>query len=1152
MNVMPAMLVLIPDAKTLALLMLVACTGIATAEDPTPATLSRYARTILEDEPVGYWTMEEKAGKQIQNHGTAGATLGGTLVKQVMLGQAGPRLPDYPLFNNENRALLLDKPAGWVVISDPGERSPLDFDNGDSITIEAWIKLQSLSEGQQVYILGKGRTNNPGVASENQNYSLRMRGMQGTAHLSFLFRNADNRPGQQNDFHRWNSKDGLILDGRWHHVAFLYSFGEPDSAHAVIDGKPGQGSWEMGGPTSKPPVVDNDELWIGSSMGGNPGNSFQGGIDELALYRHLVPIERLARRYRAIFPDPREVEYAAAEKLPRGTVEVELFESVPSQPGMLPLSTRPHRSYRQESLAFVGVPRKYTTTGVIDDRSNPYLLRARSWRTLDAETDGEYSIILRARSAAHLYIDGQLVAQTPLMSKNADGHEAVPELKTGDRQDLRLLPAGYQEQLVSVKLTAGEHLFRLDAMIGGPGQRAEVDDLCVAIARTGDEFQLLGADRQPRQGMREEDWQEMKKGQLADLARLDSLTRQQASREWQDYWDYRHNLSREFIARQESIPLASTHSKGPVQNEIDRFINSRLAEAGIKPAGLTDDYEFLRRVTLDTVGVIPTLGEIEAMQTDRRKGRRSRVIERLLNDPRWADHWVGYWQDVLAENPGILKPKLNNTGPFRWWIYESFLDNKAMDRFVTELVMMEGSTYQGGPAGFALATQNDVPMAAKAQVLTKAFLGVEMKCARCHDAPFHPSTQKDLFGLAAMLTEKDLTLPQSSIADLGDRGRDSVVKISLAAGATIPPHWPFPDYSAAQLPSTFHGGEPNEREKLAARLTSPDNERFAQVIVNRLWQRYMGVGLVEPVDDWDHAEEGPSNPQLLRFLANHFVESGYNLKEAARLILNSHTYQRTVPAAGQEGIQDALFASATLRRMTAEQLVDSVFAISGKQLTPELLTLDPEGRRPVETFLNLGRPTKAWQLTSLSNERDRPALALPMTQAVVDILRVYGWRDSRPNPLTIRDQTPTMLQPLTLANGVVGRRTVQLSDDNALTELVLEGVSLHRLIDNVTLRILSRLPTDRERKLFAELLSEGYNSRIITLSKTESHRQQGTRNAVSWSNHLSAEATRIKMEIERQVQRGDPPSERLNADWRERMEDVIWALLNSPEFTFLP
>ena len=1119
--------------------------GAMPGDESRPETISPYASTILADKPIGYWTMEGQDEKRVKNHAGSGSVLDGRPVNSVMAGQAGPRSPDYPLFTNQNKALHLGLPAGWVVVPDPGDRSPLDFGNGDSITIEAWINLQSLGEGQQVYILGKGRTKNPGVASENQNYSLRMRGMEGTARVSFLFRTADNRPGQQNDFHRWNSKRGLVLDGRWHHVAFVYTFGDPDSARAVIDGQHGDGRWEMGGPTRKPPVIDNDELWIGSSMGGSPGSSFQGGIDELALYRHLVPVERLVTRYRAIFPDPRDAEYAAAQELPQGTVQVELFESISSHPGTVPLTTRPQRTYHQKSLAFTGVPRKYTATGVIDDRSNPYMLRARSWRTLPA---GTYSIVLRARSSAKLFIDGKLVSQTPLMAKNADGHEQVPELKTGDRLDLRLLPAGSQEELVSLEMDGARHLIRLDAMIGGSGQRAEVDELCVAIARDGEDFQLFTTDDQPRRGMREKDWQAMKEGQQSLLARLDSIERHEASGEWREYWGRRHALGRELIARQEDIAIPTGPSSHRIHNEIDQFINSRLDEAGIIPAAVIDDYEFLRRVTLDTVGVTPSLDEIQQMLSDRRKGRRDRVIGRLLDDPRWADNWVGYWQDVLAENPGILKPKLNNTGPFRWWIYESFLDNKAMDQFVTELVMMEGSTHDGGPAGFSMATQNDVPMAAKAQVLTKAFLGIEMKCARCHDAPFHPFKQEELFGLAAMLTGKKLDLPQTSVAQLGETDRESLVTVSLTPGATILPHWPFPDLSSGELPASFIEGNRGLREELAARLTTPSNRRFAEVIVNRLWQRYLGVGLVDPVDDWDSDDNKSSHPELLHYLASRFIESGYDMKQVTGMILRSHTYQRIVGG----DAETALYAAVQRRQMTAEQLVDSLFAISGKQITSELLTLDPQGRRPVESFLNLGRPTRAWQLTSLSNERDRPALALPMAQEVVELLRVFGWRDSRPNPLTVREETATVLQPLTLANGIVGRRTAGLSDDNALTELVLEEMPLHRLIEKMTLRILSRPPTDRERRLFSALLSEGYSDRIRTLSLSEAEPKTRSRNAVSWSNHLSAEATRIKMEMERQVRLGDPPSIRLQTDWRERMEDFIWALLNSPEFTFLP
>src|SRR6185295_4553659 len=132
-------------------------------------------------------------------------------------------------------------------------------------------------------------------------------------------------------------------------------------------------------------------------------------------------------------------------------------------------------------------------------------------------------------------------------------------------------------------------------------------------------------------------------------------------------------------------------------------------------------------------------------------GRRPKLVDLFVSNSSWADNWVGYWQDVLAENPGLLKPQLNNTGPFRTWIYESFRDNKPMDRFATELIMMEGSVYGGSPAGFAMASQNDAPFAEKAHILGKAFLAADMKCARCHDAPHHNFLQKDLFSVAAML-----------------------------------------------------------------------------------------------------------------------------------------------------------------------------------------------------------------------------------------------------------------------------------------------------------------------------------------------------------------------------------------------------------------
>src|SRR5258706_5784872 len=139
---------------------------------------------------------------------------------------------------------------------------------------------------------------------------------------------------------------------------------------------------------------------------------------------------------------------------------------------------------------------------------------------------------------------------------------------------------------------------------------------------------------------------------------------------------------------------------------IDALINARLESEKIISSPVADDYAFIRRASLDLVGVTPTEQQIAEFIQDKNPNRRAKLIDRLLADSGWADNWVGYWQDVLAENPGILKPQLNNTGPFRTWIYEAFLDNKPIDRFATELIMMEGSVYGGAPAGFATATPN--------------------------------------------------------------------------------------------------------------------------------------------------------------------------------------------------------------------------------------------------------------------------------------------------------------------------------------------------------------------------------------------------------------------------------------------------------------
>ncbi|MEX2138137.1 MAG: DUF1553 domain-containing protein [Pirellulales bacterium] len=809
------------------------------------------------------------------------------------------------------------------------------------------------------------------------------------------------------------------------------------------------------------------------------------------------------------------------------------------------------------AFALSSLPKKYNSTGVIDDRAAPFLVRGTAKLEL---SKGEYRLLLRARGAARLSLDGKVVLETKFRVPSADGHGAVPELASVREPGLALLPAENQEQLATIELDGQPHEFRLETIVGDQKLRPELGEISVSIAGPGlaspaDEPSFLLLAPSPAIPLSQPRWAEYKRANRAWLAQFDTQTRRGLAAQHDAYWKRRHEIARRYLQEQPLTAVPDGSDKNGELSPVDRFLT--MGERGDGPAftPLVDDFAFLRRVSLDTVGAIPTPSEIAAFMNDNSRDRRARAVDRLLEDPRWADHWTSYWQDVLAENPGILKPELNNTGAFRSWIYESLLDNKPLDRFATDLVMMEGSKVYGGPAGFGMATQNDAPMAEKAHVLAKAFLAVELKCARCHDAPFHPFKQKDTFSLAAMLDRKPQKLPKTSTVPVVEGGRVPLVSISLKPGERIEAAWPFDSLVVAELPDGLLQDDDDDRERFAAILTSPANRRFAEVIVNRVWTRYIGWGLASSVDDWHDAER--RYPELLEFLARDFVQHGYDFKHLARTILQTRLYQSQVVASATAEVGSADTSEAlgpARRRMSAEQIVDSLFLAVEKPFNSEELTFDPAGRSPANAFGNLGHPRRAWQFTSLSNERDRPALSMPVAQSVVDVLVAFGWRESRQNPLTLRDEEANVLQPLMLANGVVGARVASLSDDSAITALALIDQPPEALVQAVYLRLLTRAPRSDEEQTFVELLNDGYATRRTGADEaaTVKAANRDRRTAVAWSNHHDPEATRLKIEMERATRAGDPPTVRLETDWRERMEDMVWALVNSPEFLFVP
>lgn len=925
-----------------------------------------------------------------------------------------------------------------------------------------------------------------------------------------------------------NRHDGQfpVEPDAWHHFAVVHK-GEGNygkllwyldyelEGEVTLDGKSPR--------TTLQPAGD-EPLSLGARLKDEKGvnRGFRGLLDEMRLSsRPLEPQEFL-----------RAKNVAAGREYER-PIAARIYEDLPEDFNWDFARLEAVETIALEAFGFSDVPAKFSHRGYRTERRGATAIRTAEELTLPA---GDVRFLLRTSTDALFTVDGRPLIDARLP---AAGHP------------LEKLPEGPRDHAATFTADGKPHTFALSALYDAGKQKAELRDVvvCYSVADATN-WRYLG--HPAGLNVSPATWARYRVRAERAFRQLEPERRQAAVRRGNRIWDERHAAARTVAAEWNvAQPPAAEHP-------IDFFIDRRLQQIGGKPAPLVDDAAFLRRVSLDLRGRIPTLPELRAFLGDDSPGKRQRVIDQMLASDEWADSWVGYWQDVLAENPSILKPTLNNSGPFRRWIYESFRRNLPMDRFATELILMEGDNDEAGTAGFAQATLNDAPMAMKAHVVMQAFLAVDLACARCHDSPVSDYRQRDLFSLAAMLNERPLAVPQTSVVPpVLPGGRKPIVTASLKPGQSISPAWTLDELISADDLGSLADLPARPRARLAETITSPRSTRFSDVIVNRTWRRYMGVGLIEPVDSWTDVSSA-SHPELLRYLSWRFVEDGYDMKKLARLIVTSRAYQRApvveptsnaARSAVEESAGDAspAFAAATRRRMTGEQLVDSLHVAVGRDFDAEELTFDPNRTRG---FLNLGVPRRAWQLTSMSNERDRPALSMPVCQSIVDVLGTFGWRETRPDPRTVRDHSPNPLQPLMLANGLMSARLVRLTEESAITELCLEDGTVEELAERMFLAVLSRNPSDEERAVLVELLRPGFEERRT--GKPKPKRAPVKRAYVDWDKHLNPEATLELMEAERLAREGPPPTVRLREDFRQRAEDALWSLINSPEFVFVP
>ncbi len=383
-----------------------------------------------------------------------------------------------------------------------------------------------------------------------------------------------------------------------------------------------------------------------------------------------------------------------------------------------------------------------------------------------------------------------------------------------------------------------------------------------------------------------------------------------------------------------------TWTDPPPTSRIDELVESQLKRMHIRPQSMADEYTLVRRLYLATTGRLPTVEEVVAYCQSSEAGpaKYERLVERLLEDKGYAATWSMRWSDLLRNEQKVMSEK----GASNWhaWMTEQIAHDRPLNEFVAEMLTTLGSTYEHPQAGFH-RTHRDPETAAES--IGQVFLGVRLQCARCHNHPFDKWRQDDYYGLAAYFTTLQRKQVENDPKDKFDKhiiSGDEIVSYKADAIPSI--RHPGRAANVAPKPLTQAKFEAASSEGPAplealARWLTVDNRLFARNMANRIWYHLMGVGIVDPPDDFRDSNPA-SNPELLEYLTDQLIHSGYSTRHLTRLILNSRTFQREAAAEAtpDEPLGGArVFAGYPLRRMSAEVLFDAISDVTDVYTRPE-------------------------------------------------------------------------------------------------------------------------------------------------------------------------------------------------------------------------
>jgi len=471
---------------------------------------------------------------------------------------------------------------------------------------------------------------------------------------------------------------------------------------------------------------------------------------------------------------------------------------------------------------------------------------------------------------------------------------------------------------------------------------------------------------------------------------------------------------------------ADVFADAPRHNMIDEFVLSKLQRLNLKPSPPASDGELIRRMMLDTIGVLPTAEETRAFVEDTSGNKRQRLIESLLDRPEFVDYWTYKWADLLLVNSEKLP------GPAMWsyynWIRNQVAANTPWDVLARRLITSSGSTIENGAANFFVlhSTPADV-----AETAALTFLGTSIGCAKCHNHPLEKWTNDQYFAMAnlfARVRTKDAPGTGNLTVFSADHG-------DLVQPLRGKPQTPEP-LDGEELPLEWAG---DRRMHLAEWLVSPENELFSRSIVNRVWANFLGVGLVENVDDLRQTNPA-SNEELFAALSDYLVEQDFDLKVLMRLILESATYQRSSQVLAENAEDERFYSRYYPRRLMAEVLLDCYSQVTA---VPSKFPGYPD----------------AWR-----------AMQLPDSNVASYFLKTFGRPERVITCECERTAEPTMVQVLHISNG--DTLNPKLADPNGrVSQWLAAGYSNEQLVDELYLTALSRQPTEEERTRLVEVLA---------------------------------------------------------------------------------